>query len=297
MSCILGDLKIMKNGLEKQYELVLENENKGTVNASGLAKPGGSALEDDDKKAKGLGIDSPAAKGVKSPEEMPKDLNPGHGTDKKNKELGKMLPESKFETLFKSTLMEDAFGADDENPLEAEGEGEFNDEQGDFPPAEEGDIDEEVDVATELRMIIDRLSEIAEKMGAFDGDEEEEFSDDDAEMDMVDSDLEGEEPVPESVTYGKDGGGSAGGPGKGTDGKLQNFPNKAASVQSKGGMKVKHSAVSSKQTAKGQASAGGPGKDNDGKLRPFANKASQAQSKGNMKVNPKSGKVGQSIFD
>lgn len=285
--------------LAEQYELVLENQMKGTVDAPGMAKPGQSMLDKDTKKASGLGVESPAAKAVGSPKEMDKKLNPGHGKIMKERDMDEMLPESSFDKLFKATLIEEELG-DDESPLEQTGGDEFNDEMGDFPPDGEGDDDlgEEVDVATELRMIIDRLTEIAEKLGAFDEESEEEGGEGFGEDEMGGEGFGEEEPVvPEAVTYGKGGGGKAGGPGKGSDGKLSAFPDRTSQMQSKGSQKVKHSAVTSKQTAAGKASAGGPGKGSNGKLGSFPDRTSHMQSKGSMVVKSEMGKAGRSVFD
>ncbi len=288
----------MRDMLAEQYELVLENQMKGTVDTPGMAKPGQSMLDKDTREAAGRGVNSPAAKSVGSPEEMDKKLNPGHGKIMKERDMDEMLPESSFDKLFKATLIEEELG-DDESPLEQTGGDEFNDEMGDFPPDGEGedDLGEEVDVATELRMIIDRLTEIAEKLGAFD-EESAETDEEGFGEEGMDGDFGDEEPVvPEAVTYGKGGGGKAGGPGKGSDGKLSAFPDRTSQMQSKSSQKVKHSAVTSKQTAAGKASPGGPGKGSTGKLGSFPDRASQMQSKGNQVVKSEMGKAGRSVFD
>ena len=295
------------DGLTNAYNLVVENAAKGTVDATNMPKPGQDFIAGGEKQAKGTGGDSPSAKTVSNPKEMDKKLNPGHGKIKveSTKEINKMLPESKFDQLFKKTLVEET---DEGNPLGKTGEGEFDDEKGDFPPEGDGgepmgdeeldgETGEEVDVATELRLIIDRLSEIAEKLGAYEGEGEgEEMGE--AGEEMGEEGEEGEvKPVPEAVQYGKGGGGKAGGPGKGSDGKLSAFPDKKAQMMSKGNMKVKTSAVQSKQTAKGKANPGCCGKGADGKLSAFPDKKAQMMSKGNMVVKSETGKAGRSVFD
>lgn len=179
----------MKNGLEQAYELVVEGAKEGVVKTN--LKPGQAAMGEM-KKQKGVG---PESTGVKKPTEAEEKINPGYGKIKtESKELSDMLPQSRFDDLFKKQIIseEDDIAAD-ESPVEMAGEGEFDDEAGDFP--EEAGADEtaeEVDVATELRMIIDRLSEVAERLGSFDeGMEEagEEVGEAEAEAEMP---IEGE---------------------------------------------------------------------------------------------------------
>jgi hypothetical protein len=285
----------MNNDLTGQYELVMENQSKGTVDASGLAKPGKSMIDDGESQAKGQGGDSPEAKKVSKPVEMDKNKNPGHGTIAEDKDISEILNMNKFDELFKRTLVEDNFT--DDTPIEQGGEGEFNDELGDFPDGggEDDDLGEEVDVATELRMVIDRLNAVAEKLGAFD--DEESGLEDEGLVDGEggDADLA---PVPEGVTYGKGGKGSAGGPGKGSDGKLGSFPDRTSQMQSKGSQKVKANSAMGKQTMGGKASAGGPGQGKaDGKLGSFPDRTNEMQGKGKMVVKGKTGTAGKSIFD
>ncbi len=270
----------MKSGLEQAYELVMETSKEGTVKTN--LTPGGTAAGEV-KKAKDCG---PESTGVKKPVEGEEKINPGHGKIKtESKEIGSMLPTSKFDALFKQQLVqEDGF---DESPVEMEGDGEFDDETGDFPEEVGDETGEEVDVATEIRMIIDRLTEIAEKLGAYD-DEEESVDGIDDELDAggdIDDDLG--TPVGEAV--------SKGGPGKGAaDGKIKPFKNNAKHMQSKS-FKVK-SAFNA--TGKKASCTSGPGKGPaDGKLNPmrkttFGPKMSQkAEVKGTM------GKPGTGIFD
>lgn len=292
----------MKDEMEGLYQLICENEAKGTVDTPGMPKPGEGMIDGDKQQAPKRGGDSAAAKAQSKPQDMDKDLNPGHGSITEDKEIEDMLPESKFDSLFKSTLLAEEDGLEaGADPLEATGEGEFNDELGDFD-SESGDEDlgEEVDVATELRMIIDRLTEVAEKMGAFDdeGGGEDEFGGEEVEAGEEDFSDEGGTPgFEENVTYGKGGSGKAGGPGKGNDGKLGSFPDKTKTMQSKGSMKVKAQSNMGQQTAKGKGSPGVPGKGHDGKLGAYPDKTKTMQSKGSQVVKSEMGKAGRSIFD
>jgi hypothetical protein len=280
----------MKDGLESAYEMVVESQKEGTVKSS--LKPGAAAMGDLKKAGGGMG---PEGAGVKKPQEGETKINPGHGkikTESSQKELSDMLPTSKFDSLFKKQIIEEDDGLEgDESPLEMGGDGEFSDETGDFPPEGGDDTAEEVDVATELRMIIDRLSDVAEKLGAFD--EEMEGADDD----VGEAGLEGEGdmegaggPVGEAVQKG--------GPGKGSaDGKIKPFPDTSKKFQGPKSCNCVKSAfkVSSKKAATG---AGGPGKGAaDGKLGPA--RKTNLGPKMSMKAEVKGtmGKVGAGIFD
>lgn len=275
----------MKNGLESAYELVVENEKKGTVKSS--LKPGSAAAGDMKKANGGMG---PENAGIKKPAEGDTKINPGHGkikTESSQKELSSMLPTSKFDSLFKKQVIEEEDNLEgDASPLEMGGEGEFDDEEGDFPPEGGDETAEEVDVATELRMIIDRLSEIAERLGAFDSDMEE------AEDEVGEAGFEDAEPelAPESVQRG--------GPGKGAaDGKMKPFPDTSKKFQGPKSCNCVKSAfkVSNKKAATGQ---GGPGRGAaDGKLGPA--RKTDLGPKMRMKANVKGtmGKTGAGIFD
>jgi hypothetical protein len=240
-------------------------------------------------------------------EEMAKKMQPGTGTQSKGvdvkspasnkrfssgsstvketseREINTMLPESEFEKMFKSTLISEEPELGDESPLERD---EFNDEEGDFnEPGEDvaATEEEEVDVATELRMIIDRLTEIAEKMGAYD---EEDMGDEEVAADEEGlgggEEMGGEEnlnepPVGEShVTK-----------------ELKPLPNTACKMQGKSNMKVK----SKFSPDGGSASKAGPGKGAaDGKLKPLGKgKFGPSMS---MKADATSamGKQGSSLF-
>ena len=274
----------MKNGLESAYEMVMESQKEGTVKSS--LKPGSAAMGDLKKAGGGMGPESTC---TKRPKEGEIKINPGHGkikTESSQKELSSMLPQSKFDGLFKRQIIEEDGLDGDESPLEMGGDDEFNDDMGDFPSKGGDDTNEEVDVATELRMIIDRLSEVAEKLGAFD--EDMEGADDEvgeAGMDDMGSELAGEA-VQKS------------GPGRGyADGKLKPFPDTSKRFQ----CPKTSQKVNSKFTASGKKAntgAGGPGRGAaDGKLNIF--RKTNLGSKMSMKADVKGtmGKIGAGIFD
>lgn len=268
----------MKNGLETAYELVMEQSKENTVKTN--LKVGSAAAGEMKKASGGMG---PESTGTKKPTEGDTKINPGHGKIKtegtQTRELSNMLPTSKFDNLFKSHIIEEEEIAGDESPLEMGGDSEFNDETGDFP-ADGDDTAEEVDVATELRMLIDRLTEIAEKLGAYDEDMGE------ADGETGEAGLEGDEGTgeanpeltPESVQA-----------------KMKPFKNATKTMQGKNNKVASAFKASGKKAATG---AGGPGKGSaDGKLGP-ARKTTlgpkmcmKAEVKGTM------GKTGAGIFD
>lgn len=278
-----------RDELTKAYELVLENEGKGTVKTGKeMPKPGegfkGKWLAD----THGMGYDSPEAKKVQEPEEMDKELNPGHGTIMQEKEIKEMIPTSKFDKLFKETLMSEEFG-DDESPVEMTGDEEFNDDAGDFPvEGEEDMVEDEVDVATQLRTVIDMLNDIAQQVG---GEMDYDMGDEDMDDDMVDDmdDMDGA--MGEAV--------HTGGPGKGKhDGKLGKFKNAAGKMVSKSSQKVSGTSSMQKPTAHGHAKPGEPGRGkHDGKIGKMKDSKMGMQSKSNMVVKGKAGTQGKDIFD
>lgn len=269
--------RLMKNGLERAYELIVEKTKEGTISSS--LKPGQSAMGELKKSKEG----GPEKTGVKKPTEGEAKINPGHGKIKtESRELRNMLPQSKFDNLFSRQIVEADEPVGDESPVEITGNGEFNDDQGDFPSEDESgdDVGEEVDVATELRLIIDRLSEVAERLGAFDGNA------DDADMDTAESSIEDdlsggeglddeEQLAPESVQA-----------------NTKPFKNSAKAMQ------AKNNKVNSAFKASGKkASTTGHSKDSSGKLVPFRkttlgpNMSQKADVKGVL------GKTGAGIFD
>ena len=266
----------MKNGLEQAYEMVLESNKEGTVKTN--LKTGEPAMGVLKKTNQG----GPEKTGVKKPEEAEQKINPGHGNIKtESKEIFNMLPQSKFDILFKSQIIEEE-DLGDESPLEMTGENEFDEDLGDFPETENSEdaTGEEVDVATELRLIIDRLKDVAERLGAYDEDTEE-ISDEEG-MDDVEGMGNEEEIATESTT----------------NGKLKPFPNKASKMQGpKSNNKVKSAFNASKKKAK-YIGKGGPGKGAaDGKLNLARkttlgpNMSQKAEVKGTM------GKPGSGVFD
>ena len=261
--------ELMKNGLEQAYEMVLENAKEGTVKTNMKI---GAAAAGELKQSKEGGAKNANAK---KPVEAEQKLNPGYGkvkTESSEKELSAMLPTSKFDTMFKKQIVEeDGKMEGDESPLEMTGDEEFDDEHGDFPAEGSDDVAEEVDVATELRMVIDRLTEIAEKLGAFD-----EGMDEAGEETGEASAEDQEELAPESVQA-----------------KLSPMKNSTKTMQSK--KFVVKSAF--KATGK-KAAAGGPGKGAaDGKLSPA--RKTTLGPKMSMKADAKgtTTKPGAGIFD
>jgi len=268
----------------RNAEILTEGEKvKGTTISKAGPIPGQEKVK---TMAKGTGPEG--AEGIDKPQEAPKDLNPGHGKiQTENKEMKKMLPDSQFEKLFRSTVVNEELGDNpaDESPVE---QGKFDEEEGDFPVEGEGGEEsteaEQVDVATELRMIIDRLTEVAERIGAYDEGEEEgaEGAEGVEGVESVEGDVApAPAPVGEAAVATKE---------------LKPLPDTASKMMGKGNMKVK-SAVSSPDG--GKSSAGGPGKkDADGKLKDFPDSVSKMTGKGNMKVSTTSrmSKQGASLF-
>lgn len=282
----------MKDGLAEAYEKICEKtDNSGVVGSTATKKAAsGEGFDGDKKQAPGRGS---ANTDAKKPQKAPEKLQ-GIKEDKEN-EI--MLPNSKFDELFKSQLVEEEMIDSEESPLERTGEEEFSDEQGDFPQdGAEDTTNEEVDVATELRMIIDRLTQVAERLGAYD--EGAEGAGDMGEGEIGDEEAgltPGSDDIPLTREAVVREGASAGGPGKGSaDGKLKGFKNTAKQMQSKS-FKVK-SAFD--VTSHKQGAAGGPGKgSHDGKLSPAKkttlgpNMSMKADVKGTM------GKPGAGLFD
>lgn len=214
---------------------------------------------------------------VKKPVEGEKKINPGHGKIKTSLKENSMLPNSKFDELFKRQIVNEEDIKNDESPLEVSGAGEFDEDQGDFPV--EGSSDDttgdEVDVATELRLVIDRLTQVAEKLGAFDS----EMDEADSEVDSLDGDdgALDESPLPEAVQS-----------------KFKVMKDGKKHLQSKN-----HKVKSAFEASGKKASAtGGPGKGAaDGKLSP-ARKTTFGPNM-SMKADTKSaaGKPGAGLFD
>lgn len=272
----------MKDGILDAYKLVVEGkDNAGTVSSTATKKAASNASFDGaENKAKGQGAEAAVSSNkIKKAVEAPDKLQ---GL-KEDKEISNMLPKSKFDELFKAQLVEEEGGINpDESPLENTGEDtEFNDEAGDFPTEGGDDVGEEVDVATELRMIIDRLTEVAERLGAYEGEEGAEGLEDEGPM---------EEPTEPPVT-------EAAGPGKGAaDGKLK--PGKDASKTLQGPTKSNIVKSAFKVTSGKAKNSAGPGKGaHDGKLSPA--KKTTLGPKMSMKADAKGpmGKEGAGIFD
>ena len=177
----------MEDRLNEIYQTMLnESEDKMTV---GSVKPG--ELEGADKNGEPIKQVTTKDNTVDAPKEGPSSgevkkggavansdtaKNELEGKKKKMpKELVKDSAEvkaTKFEDLYKSVIGEDMDleGGTDEivKAPEVEGE-EFNDEAGDFEAGEEGDVEDEVDVASELRAMAERMNELADKYAELTG--------------------------------------------------------------------------------------------------------------------------------
>lgn len=271
-----------------QYNLITEKASSQKVSNTGPMSKQGDFIEGGAKHA-----NAGANKG-KAPAPKKKTDDPSCEDGKPHKEhvstmkIDELIPKSSFDELFTKALTEE-FG--EEAPLEQTGEGEFDDETGDFPELDgEGgdDLEEEVDVATKLRMIIEQLEEIAEAVGAYDSEgEEDEMGD---EMDGVEDEFDftgepgSEPPVGESVHAG----------GKTIDGKGKPHPAKSYSAK---GVTVNPSSVAGRQTGKGHPKSKGRIKDTSGKVKPLPDGKGSRMSKSNQHVRGKAGNAGSSIFD
>jgi hypothetical protein len=163
----------METKLEDLYmQMITESGKEGTVNTK--VKPG-QGLEGSDK-ANIKAVKSPEptdAEGVKQkkPVEGPSaDTKAGEPKPLSKKEQGvkdsveqEKSPFMTFDQLYTQTITE----ADEVVPApDIEGD-EFNPEEGDFTGGEEGEMGEEaeeIDIASELRLVADRLIEIADKI-------------------------------------------------------------------------------------------------------------------------------------
>lgn len=268
----------MKNGLETAYELVMEQSKEGTVKTN--LTTGAAAAGENKKAGGGMG---PESTGTKKPVEGETKINPGRGKIKtegtQRRSLSNMLPTSKFDNLFKNHIIQEEGEIEgDESPLEMSGENEFDDDSGDFPAEGDDETAEEVDVATELRLIIDRLNEIAEKLGAFDGDMEE------AGDETGEAGMEGDEMMGDEESFGE-----------AVQAKMKPFKNSAKKMQQKNNKVQSAFKASGKKAATG---AGGPGKGAaDGKLGP-ARKTNLGPKMGlKAPVKGTMGKTGAGVFD
>lgn len=114
------------------------------------------------------------------------------GKTKTAKKADDIMGESSFDKLYGEVMVEEMPLDPDENPVETD---EFSDDLGDFPEAgDEEDVEgEEVDVATELELIINRLKEIHAQIGGEEisdeedilGAGEEEFGDEEIPVESV----------------------------------------------------------------------------------------------------------------
>ena len=155
----------------------------------------------------------------KIPAEKPTEYGKNPGVEEgKGKPLTKKVekakesmekPKMSFNEIYKKVIKEGGdLGEEGVQPApDLEGEG-FSDEKGDFAPdaeldaEEDTDVNEEMDLATELRLLADRLGEIAEKLGM----DDELVPEDGGEEGLGGEGID-EEPmggaIPESVQTGK----------------------------------------------------------------------------------------------
>lgn len=155
----------MDEKLNEIYQSML-TESDMTV---GNVKPG--ELDGAKKNAKPIKQKATGDNTVETPEEGPSSDEVKKGGATKNAEkAGKVdtHESSKFDSLFKSIVSEADMGEEKDDTIvnapEIEGD-EFSDELGDFESSEETDVESETSVAAELRLMADRLSELADKMG------------------------------------------------------------------------------------------------------------------------------------
>lgn len=236
----IGDKEIL--GLDAAYSLVTEKaKDSGTVDTTMKV---GQSFDKSQDKAKGEGTDSPSAKAVKKPVEKKYETSEKSVKEDKENDMAK-IPNT-FDELFKKTLVEEDMT--ETSPLEQGGENEFNDDEGDFPPVEgsDEDLQDNVDVATKLRLIIDDLQGILDSMGGGEeGDEHEEGETPEAE---AGEEMNAGEIAPDGV-------------------RMEGYKpmkNTVSKMTSKGNIKVK----SNLNPAGGKAKCGCGNKDTSGNLKP-----------------------------
>jgi len=163
--------------LTSLYEGILLNESQAT-NTTGNLKSGQGFEGEEKAQASAIkGGDPIDAEGIR--QKKPVD-GPSQKTDEgKPKPLGKKEANAprqesislSFDDLYKQTIQEEEdFEIAPASDIESD---DFNQEEGDF--TDETDIDEEIDLASELRLLADRMAEIADKLSV---DEEETDPDD-----------------------------------------------------------------------------------------------------------------------
>jgi hypothetical protein len=163
------------DNLEMLYENMIKEASKtGTVDTGKEMPKPNESFEGSDKAKKMSSESGPDGKSnkvnkpVAGPSVGDASFEEGKGKPLSKKE-GKVA-ESKeesgialsFDELYSKTLNEEEDAIAPAADIESE---DFSEDTGDFAPeGEEGDIDEEIDVASELRLLADRLSEIADKL-------------------------------------------------------------------------------------------------------------------------------------
>lgn len=184
----------MDTKLSDLYESILRGTNKAPITEEVVGKDIKGDIEGADKaktKAtetnKNVKVDKPV-EGASSDDESakPKELKGKKAKPTESKEVEPI--KLSFDDLYNQTINEEGELSDDVVAAPDVEGSEFDAEQGDFGGGEEGegDVDEEVDLSTELGLIADRLLEIKSKL-----------------MGEVEGEPEGEEPTEELETEGE----------------------------------------------------------------------------------------------
>ena len=170
----------MDTKLSDLYESILRGTPKAPITEEVVGKDIKGEIEGADKaktKAtetnKNVKVDKPA-EGASSDDESakPKELKGKKAKPTESKEEGAI--KLSFDDLYNQTINEEGELTDDVVAAPDVEGSEFDAEQGDFGGGEEGegDVDEEVDLSTELGLIADRLLEIKSKLMGEDGEGE-----------------------------------------------------------------------------------------------------------------------------
>jgi len=158
---------------KKEEEVVLTEGDAKKPMTAGTVKPGNIEGADKAKAPKNV---QTADNKVDAPVEDSAHSNPsveeGKGKVLVKKESEEIVkPILSFDELYSKTLKEDLNSEEISPAGDIEGEN-FDDKLGDFDAGDDSGIDEEVDAATELRLLADRLNEIADKISGTEGGEE-----------------------------------------------------------------------------------------------------------------------------
>jgi hypothetical protein len=152
-------------GADKTKKMSAESGPDGKSNT--VAKPAAGPSAGDDDVAKGKG----------------KPLSKKEVTTKDSVDNQPKISLS-FDDLYNKVIKE-GDGLDEVVPTQDIESGDFDENTGDFSASEETDVDEEIDLASELRLLSDRLNEIADKL-SLDDTESPDVSEDMGETDETD---------------------------------------------------------------------------------------------------------------